>query len=104
MAGLGPPFWYMKCRGAFHFTLVIPGVPIVRTPNIHAFVIPGLTRNPGISNSLRDWMPDQVRHDRQKLNAFFELRHTLEGGNPDVLCWLYWVHAPFCTGAGSTRA
>jgi hypothetical protein len=34
------------------------------------FVIPGLTRNPLLFKTLRYWMPDQVRHDLQKLNAF----------------------------------
>jgi len=33
------------------------------------FVIPGLTRNPLFFKVLLYWMPDQVRHDWQKINA-----------------------------------
>jgi len=38
--------------------------------HIGVFVIPGLTRNPLFFQVLRYWMPDQARHDKQKLNTF----------------------------------
>jgi hypothetical protein len=43
---------------------------IDKNTNIAVFVIPGLTRNPLFFQFFTHWMPDQVRHDRQKLNAF----------------------------------
>jgi hypothetical protein len=44
-------------------------VAIDKTLHIAVYVIPGLTRNQVLFKVLRYWMPDQVRHDRQKLST-----------------------------------
>jgi hypothetical protein len=55
-------------------------VAIGKTPQIGVFVIPGLTRNPFFFKILRYWMPDQVRHDSYKLDAFLNYDTAWEAG------------------------
>jgi len=38
----------------------------------------GLDPESSAFQALRFWMPDQVRHDRQRLTSFFELRYSLQ--------------------------
>ena len=46
----------------------------------YCLVIPGLTRNPESFHSIRCWMPDQVRHDEQKLDVFLFCDTVSQGG------------------------
>ena len=64
-------------------------VVIGKTTHISLFVIPDLTRNLLLFQSLTlldagSVIPDVIRdrHDRHKLDAFFELWHSLESRNP----------------------
>ena len=45
-------------------------VAIVKTPHISVFVIPAKAGSQCFLNALHYWMPDQVRHDGQKLSDF----------------------------------
>ena len=62
------------------------------------FVIPDLTRNPGIFDLMQSWMPDRVRHDDQKLGVFGHCPTALQAYAQAEFAS---IKASFCNGVGS---